>query len=188
MLSKLAITFARIKWHLVICLYLLMAATFLFGFSPDLSSKLYDYYKSNFRGSLFTGFLTLGSFLFTFKSFAILRLATVFESEDYQDRHIQRMKNPEYHMEFLEPLTNLNNSVFLAIIIALITSASQLTIGLIPHWFASLTCLWLALFSGVVLARTIKLLKMNIDSWLEVESERLNKIVSTRKADGKASE
>lgn len=182
MLAKLISSIKRVQWHFIICLYVLVGATFLFSFAPHLSSGLYEYYKSNFRNTFFTGFLTLGSFLFTFKSFAILRLTTVFESEEYQDRHISRKQNPEYSQGFLDPLTNLNDSVFLAIALALITSASQLTVGLIPNWFASLICLWLALFSAVVLARTIRLLKLNIDSWLDVESERLEKVISNRES------
>jgi hypothetical protein len=182
MIIKIVSSIKKIKWHFTICLYVLVGATFLFSLNHDLSSNLYDYYKSNFRNSLFTGFLTLGGFLFTFKSFAILRLATVFESPEYQDRHIARKQNPEYSFGFLDPLTNLNDSVFLAIALSLVTSASQLTIGLLPNWFASLVCLWLALFSTVVLARTIKLLKLNIDLWLEVESDRLETIISNRES------
>lgn len=164
--------FSRIKYHFYITLLIyIITCVAICIFCKD-PKPISNYYMQTFRGPLFAGFMTLGSFLLSFKSFAILRLSDVFKTEAYQLRHIERCKLPSYNAGYLDPLKNLSDTIFMAIVLALSTSAAQLTIGLIPRWWASLFCLWLALFTASVLIRAIQRLKNNIDIWLEVESDR----------------
>jgi hypothetical protein len=180
LVNQIKRAFSRVKWIIVASMYLLLVATVVLSLHPEISDRLFGYYVGNFRGSFFSAFLTLGSFLFTFKSFAILRLSSVFEMPQYQDRHIERLKNPDYKQRLIDPLANLSDSVYLAIIFSLVTSAAQLTLGLIPYWFSSLFCIWIGGLTATILGRTIKLLKINIDAWIEIESEKLEDQVSRR--------
>lgn len=183
--------FKRVKAQFLITFISFIAICILIRLFCTNPAVIATYYKETFRGPLFAGFMTLGSFLLSFKSFAILRLSEVFKTEGYQLRHLERCKHPGYTAGFLDPLKNLSDTIFMAIVLALGTSAAQLTIGLIPHWGASLFCLWLAVFTATVLVRAVQRLKSNIDIWLEIESERhedeLKKLREKREAEIKAS-
>lgn len=167
-------TVNQFKIELLATLWIWCTFANLFGYRIIGPDHIYTFYKDSFRMPLFTGFLTLGSFLLSFKSFAILRLLTVFESDIYLTRYVKRRKYVEnFTAGYLDPIVKLSSLIFLAIYLSLITASMQLTIGLIPCWWTTLPCIWSATFTGLVLARTVRQLKTNIDLWLEVENEKL---------------
>ena len=174
--------FRRVQVHLTASLWVWALAAWCVPLTMGDPNVLFDFYRSTFRTPFFTGFLTLGSFLLSFKSFAILRLATVFDTDEYRDRHLERQRRiPGYRAGYMDPLSNLSDSVFLAIFLAMLTSAAQLTIGLIPYWWTTLACLWLSIFTAIVLMRTVRLLKQNIDIWLGIEASRLEDKLEERR-------
>lgn len=160
--------------ELLITLWAWCIVANLFGYRFIDSSEVHSFYRESFRTPFFTGFLTLGSFLLSFKSFAIIRLISVFNEDAYMLRYVRRRKHVEgFNDEYLDPIFKLSTLIFYAIFLSLFTAAAQLSIGLLPFWWTALPCLWLATFTGLVLARTVRQLKRNIDLWLEVERERL---------------
>jgi hypothetical protein len=180
-LRTLRVALDRVMPHLVISMLLWATVSWLIALKIIDQSKVFAFYKDSFRTPFFTGFLTLGSFLLSFKAFAIIRLSQIFDMQEYQDRFLKRKSiDKDFTDGYFDPLIHLSDSIFLAIFLALITAAAQLTLGLIPIWWTVLPCLWLAAFTGSVLFRTVHLLKRNIDGWLEIERVRQEKKLQAR--------
>jgi len=141
---------------------------------PDLNA-IPDYYAKNMRGSLFTGFLTVGSFLLSLKAFIVVKLKeNIFDSEGYKDKLRDRRKlNPS--LTLYGPLKRLSLLIFLSIASAISASISQLTVGLVERWEATFFCLFVSIFAIGMLISTLLLIKSTLDEWLdylEVEHDK----------------
>ncbi len=140
---------------------------------PDLST-IPDYYAKNIRGSLFAGFLTVGSFLLSLKAFIVVKLKeNVFDTQVYKDKLTELRKiNPE--LTLYGPVKRLSKLLFVTISSAITASVSQLTIGLIDCWTAVLLCAFLAVFAMAMLVATLLLIRRTLDEWLEYLEEAHN--------------
>lgn len=116
-------------------------------------SSFHTFYATSLRGSLFTGFLTLGGFLLSLKTFIVVNMKKeVFDSTEYfemwSDKHALDRKNAG---SLYQPLNELSDWLHYAILSCVLTSASQFTVGLIPHLAATLVCMCAAAFSIALL-------------------------------------
>ena len=124
------------------------------------------FYGKSLRGSLFTGFLTLGGFLLSLKTFIVVNMKKeVFDTEDYKAEWEEQKKldaankmGPRF-----EPLRYLSTTLFLSIASCVITSVLQLTIGLADIFWAAIICLWAALVSVLFLLRSLWLIRVNLN-------------------------
>lgn len=124
------------------------------------------FYGKNLRGSLFTGFLTLGGFLLSLKTFIVVNMKKeVFDTEDYRAEWEEQKKldkaskmGPRF-----EPLRYLSATLFLSIASCVITSVLQLTLGLAETFWAAMICLWAALVSVLFLLRSLWLIRINLN-------------------------
>jgi hypothetical protein len=57
--------------------------------------------------------------------------------------------------------------LYASILSALLASASQLTIGLIPHFAATLFCIAIAAFAGAMLLQMLVLIREILTEWLD---------------------
>lgn len=130
-------------------------------------STIPDFYAKNIRGSLFSGFLTMGSFLLSLKAFIVVKLKeNVFDSKPYKDNLAELKKiNPD--LTLYGPLRRLSLMIFLAIVSAIAASILQLTLGLINNWVATLVCLFVAVFAISMLICALILIKSTLDQWLD---------------------
>lgn len=143
---------------------------------PDLDI-VPDYYAKNIRGSLFTGFLTVGSFLLSLKAFIVVKLKeNIFDSDGYKEKlKKQRKLNPD--LTLYGPLKRLSLLIFLSISSSLAASISQLSVGLIQHWVATFFCIFLSVFAITMLISTLLLIKSTLDEWLDyLEDAHNNKV------------
>jgi len=63
-----------------------ISLAFIYYLCPNLG-MVPDYYAKNIRGSLFTGFLTVGSFLLSLKAFIVVKLKeNIFDSDIYKKK------------------------------------------------------------------------------------------------------
>ena len=133
---------------------------------PDLNA-VPDYYAKNMRGSLFTGFLTVGSFLLSLKAFIVVKLKeNIFDSAGYKEKLKERRKlNPD--LTLYGPLKRLSLLIFLSISSAIVASVSQLSIGLVEHWVATYFCIFVSVFAVGMLISTLLLIKSTLDEWLD---------------------
>ena len=139
--------------------------------TPD-SARAIQFYDEKIRSILFSGLLTVGSFLLSLKVFIVVKFKeNVFDSESYKNRLAQRRKiNPK--ISHYGPVRNLSQVLFIAIASSLFASASQITIGLIPKWWALLFCAGVAAFAGAMLAQVLILIRVILKDWLEHMEEK----------------
>lgn len=135
-------------------------------FTPD-SARAIQFYDEKIRSILFSGLLTVGSFLLSLKVFIVVKFKeNVFDSESYKNKLAERRKiNP--NLSHYGPVRNLSKVLFIAITSSLCASASQVTIGLIPEWWALLICVGLAAFAGVMLLQVLLLIRTILKDWLD---------------------
>lgn len=133
-------------------------------FCPNIE-KLAGYYEKNIRGHLFAGFLALGGFLLSLKTFIVVNMKeNVYDNDKYQDNWKKQAKlNPE--IKLYSPLKELSDLLFYAILAAIISAIFQMTIGLYSHWLASLICLGSAVYAIALLISSLVLIKQNLDTW-----------------------
>jgi hypothetical protein len=95
-------------------------------------SKIWTGYAANARTPLFTSFVTLGSFLLTLKTTILQRLKEAFNTK--QQRFLYRAfraENPE--RRFYASLENISAALALNILLALGSSAIQMSLGFLEH-------------------------------------------------------
>lgn len=156
---------------LVASLTLMLAYYFI----PDLNA-IPDYYAKNVRGSLFTGFLTVGSFLLSLKTFIVIKLKeNIFDSDSYKNK-LSNLKKINPSLTLYGPLKRLSFLIFFSIASAIVASISQLTIGLIERWEATFFCVFVSVFALGMLISTLLLIKSTLDEWLDyLEDEHSKK-------------
>lgn len=141
-----------------------IAISGVFWAAPDYSS-LVNFYAKNIRGSLFTGFLTLGGFLLSLKTFIIVKMKeNVYDDERYIEIFNEK-KKLNNSLSLYAPLQRLSHLLFWAILSCIITSALQFSLGLFTHWIAALCCIFMAAFSISLLILSLIEIKNNLDQW-----------------------
>ncbi|WP_267774299.1 hypothetical protein, partial [Vibrio cholerae] len=58
-----------------------------------------------------------------------------------------------------------------AVYMTVISAIIQLTVGLIPHWIASMISIFFAIWSIVLVIDSLNLIKRNLDYWLNNTQE-----------------
>lgn len=141
--------------------------------SPDIYG-VPEYYAKNIRASLFTGFLTVGSFLLSLKAFIVVKLKeNVFDTEVYKNK-LKELRKINPGLTLYGPVKRLSQLLFLTISSAVVASVSQLTVGLVENWMAVLFCVFVAAFAISMLVATLLLIKSTLDEWLEYLEEAHN--------------
>ncbi|MFT3708057.1 MAG: hypothetical protein QM817_10410 [Archangium sp.] len=136
------------------------------------------------RGSIFTGFFTIGGFLLTLKNLILGSVRTgVFENKEYQKTHLKKRQGESLYGS----LRNLGALIHYAIVGALVTSFAQLTIGLYKSNVTAVVALSLAAGTATLLGACLYELRANLVAWFdqldkswEKEAEKLR----AEKADG----
>jgi hypothetical protein len=114
----------------------------MFGALPDVGlTGLHDTYATSMRSSLFTGFLTLSSFLLATKTLLVIQFRKdVYEYPEYLKAHVRQRAGESVYAS-LEKLARLLNT---NILLALATSAAQFTLGFVESAITTLVCLFMA--------------------------------------------
>ncbi len=152
-----------------VLLALLFAAAVVAGviYVSDGSDEAMIFYGKNIRAPLFTGLLTVGSFLLSMKVFIVVKFKeTVFDADWYKER-LEARRKIDPSIEHYAPVRNLSRVLFAAIASAIIGSLSQITIGLIPHVAALVFCVIAASFAGAMLVQTLLLVRSILTEWLD---------------------
>lgn len=148
---------------------LFFATTVMVGviYFSDGSGVALEFYGRNIRAPLFTGLLTVGSFLLSMKVFIVVKFKeTVFDTDWYKERLADRQKI-DPNIKHYGPVRNLSSVLFTAIASAIVGSLTQITIGLIPHVAALTICVITASFAGAMLIQTLLLIRSILSDWLD---------------------
>lgn len=137
-----------------------------FVWLPAGSTKIiYDFYSANLRASLFTGFLALGGFLMSAKTFIIVNMKKeVYDSEKYKkDWHDGlKINGAEKYKTLFYPLQRLSNIIFYTIASCFVASISQLTVGLFKSIPTVMVCLFLVIVALSFLMLSLIIIKKNL--------------------------
>lgn len=135
-----------------------------------------EFYSSALRGNLFSGFLTVGTFLFAVKTFIVVKIKEdVFETKAYQDKIDKyRKRNPDKIISHYGPLCHLAKLLFASSLSALVTAFLQITLGLWSNIYAVAICLFAAGVSCVLLFFSMLQVQGNIVIWLKELEEKEN--------------
>jgi len=126
-----------------------------------------SYYQTNMRGSMFTGFLTAGSFLLSLKTGIVIKIKeTVYDKEAYQLRVSKAIEGGS-DVTFYGPLKRLSRVLSAAVFSALVASALQLTLGLRMEWQAMAICLAFASTAFSLLISAFVLIQIILRSWFD---------------------
>ncbi|MEK6334011.1 MAG: hypothetical protein AABM67_03620 [Acidobacteriota bacterium] len=136
-------------------------------FNPG-DGGLYCVYDSKLRTPLFTGFLTIGGFLLTLKTFVLIKLKEeVYESPWYRDK-IDRNRKLNPKLTLYGPLNRLGSLLIFCVFAALSTAVAQLSVGFIPNRFASAFCISLAVGSLILVFCAWFYIWRNLTYWFEL--------------------
>jgi len=138
-------------------------------------------YQTSLRAPLFTGCLTVGSFLLTLKATIIMRVKEIYDDPDYETAwevyQAQRKEQmpgctiPGYYDSF----RNLGVALMANVVLALVTSILQLTLGFVPYPWAVGICLG---FGGTTICLLIFLwwqIAKNLMRWFEGLEKKRNR-------------
>ena len=159
-------------WSIVILIVLYLTFVHfnkidIFSIFNSTSVNIYDFYSQNMRGHLFAGFLALGGFLLSLKTFIIVNMKeNLFSSEKYIERWEKSVKtNPD--LKLYAPLSELSHILYYAIFSCLVAAILQMTLGFFKQDIASLICIYLCISSTVLLMKSLVIIKRNLDTWFE---------------------
>ncbi len=128
-----------------------------------------DFYAENLRNILFTGLLTLGTFLFAVKTFIVVKLKEdVFDQAFYLERVRKMQKlSPGKNIQQYQPLRNLMTVLFYASLLSISSAVLQVTLGLVGALWTTVVCITAAAVSIALLFWAMILVKINLNVWLE---------------------
>ncbi len=150
------------------------------AFCPQIAA-LGPFYGERLRGSLFAGFLTLGGFLLSLKTFIVVNMKKeVFDTDDYlKNWELQKKLDKRGVMSNrFEPLRYLSQTLFLAIASCVCTAILQLTLGLAETWWAAAVCLWACAVSTIFLGSSLWLIRINLNRMFDFLDARDKKPAS----------
>lgn len=130
-------------------------------------NSFWSFFNTNIRASLFAGFLSLGGFLLSLKTFIVVNMKKdVFDTEEYKTTWENQSKLDRSGKvgKRYDPLRELSDVLFAAIITAIATAVLQTTIGLRDSFWTTFLCLWAAAFATMLLLTCLWLIKNNLNT------------------------
>lgn len=129
-------------------------------------------YHQEFRTALFTSSLTLGTFLFTMKTFIIQTIKKeIYDHKSYKARveNIAALsgKLPEYYKQ----LKSLSRLIFYAISLALFNALMQISLGSLGCPFTASLCLATSFISWFIFALVLMQVGNNMKDMLDFAEE-----------------
>jgi hypothetical protein len=128
-------------------------------------------YYQEFKAAIFTSSLTLGTFLFTMKTFIVQTMKReVYDNDDYQTDALARIKEDKKESIY-GPLKNFKCLIFWTIVTAFVNSLMQLTLGYFKTITTTIVCFSLTGMSWIMAMIVLVLVSRNLTRMIEI-SER----------------
>ena len=136
-------------------------------------------YKESLRGSFFSGFLSVGGFLFSLKTFIVIKMKEgLYDSDEYRERYREKLKIGRRDAGLFDPLRNLSRLLFYSIVSSFSTAVAQVTVGLVPGWGAAGLCLSMVACTLCLLFFSLREIKGNLDDWFDCLEAEVKKPVT----------
>jgi len=136
---------------------------------------LYGFYSQKLQMPLFTGFLTIGGFLLSLKTFILVKLKEgLFDNEDYKVRLAERQAlNPK--ISHYGPLARLGSFLIYCVLGSLITAFYQFSFGFIQSNIIAAIGISLAFSTLSVVFLAWWEIRCNLNIWFEILEEGAKK-------------
>lgn len=123
-------------------------------------------YKSAIRSTLFTAFLTMGSFMLSLMSMFMFSLKDkLFDDNEYKKLYIAKEKIVGKIDSIYSPLINISRLFLFCVMMCFMTSLSQFTVGLIDNCIASIFCLSISLATIILALYVLYNVWRNLEVW-----------------------
>lgn len=131
---------------------------------------LAEYYEE-IRTALFLSGMTLGTFIFTMKSFMIqIMKKEVYDKKSYQEK-IKQFKSTGKDIECYKPLKQLSRSLLAAITLSFLSASLHITIGLSDNTSMIALCLGITVISWISVGTAITLVSLNLRKMINISEE-----------------
>lgn len=128
----------------------------------DMFSK---FYADNLRGNLFSGFLALGGFLLSLKTFIVVTMKeNVYNNNKYIENW-ERTRKFKPDQKLHAPLKQLSDFLFYAIFASILSAVLHMSLGLYGSVPAAVISVWSSIFAILLLVWCLVLIKKNLDTW-----------------------
>lgn len=125
-------------------------------------------YAQNLRGSLFTGFLTIGGFLYSAHTFIVIHMKKELYDSDHYKTKVKKIKELSGDSKSMyQPLRNSSRLLLFAVMLSLVTSVCQLTLGLVDRNWAAAICVTLAVLTFGILTTCVVVMTGNMKDWFD---------------------
>ncbi|WP_139241655.1 hypothetical protein [Marisediminitalea aggregata] len=120
---------------------------------------------------MFAGFLTVGGFLLSLKTFILIKLKeNVYDRPQYIKR-FEKLRKLDSSLQIYAPLRNLSDFLFWSVLATIGAAIAQLSIGLIGiQWFVY-AAIWVSVFALCVLVASLLLIKTSLNDWFDFIGE-----------------
>jgi hypothetical protein len=137
------------------------------------------FYGDKLRGSLFSGFLSMGSFLLSLKTFIVVKMKEgLYDQASYKQRHLEAVRTGGPRKMYT-PIFALRGFLLWSIITALATAVLQVTVGLFKKKWAVAIPIGSAALTLTLLMRCLFEINGNLKTWFshaeEMRQEELDK-------------
>ena len=128
-------------------------------------TKFFDTFARDLRPAFFSGFLTIGGFLFSAQTFIVIHMKKELYDSDFYKNLItkRRAVNPKHsHYGTLRRLSGL---ILVAVCSSLVAALLQISLGLIHANWAALVCIISALIAFLFLVLSVVIMAQNLKAW-----------------------
>ena len=148
---------------------------------------LFKFYSENLRSALFSGFLTIGAFLLSLKTFIIVKLKEdLYDQDEYRARYEKnRTLNKKKAGTIYAPLNRLSDFLIICVIGSLVSAGFHFSIGLFKYNLTAAICISSSLFSLIIVLVACWEVKKNLAIMFELLEEK--EIAYYRKKDQESS-
>lgn len=128
-------------------------------------TKLAKVYDEKLRSDFFAGFLAVGAFLLSLKTFIVMTMkVNIYDTKSYEDNWKNQLAlDPKVGPRY-RGLKRLNDCLFNSILASLTAAVAQVSIGLVGGVAVTILCVWLCALSVIYLTFCLYLVKRNLDS------------------------
>ena len=132
-------------------------------------------YKTTLRGTLFTAFLTMGSFMLSLLSMFMFSLKEkLFDDQDYKNLYLAKQKITKESHPIYNPLINISRLFLFCVMMCFFTSISQFTFGLFENKYVTVFCLSLALSTIILALYILYNVWKNLEVWFRILLKKKN--------------
>ena len=125
-----------------------------------------NFYQNKLQTNFFSGFLALGGFLLSLKTFIIVKLHEgIFQNKTYRERFEAKYEFMKEKPGFYAPLINLSDFLVWSVGLSLVTATCQITLGFVPSRWVISICLALAVVSIALVFTAWWSIKNNLSEW-----------------------